>query len=47
MKMLQTTHITAGKRNAIVNYQEGWQGVLESVQYTTGSPSWENINAKQ
>lgn len=39
MKMLQTTYITAGKRNTVVNYQEGWQGILESERHTTGSPS--------
>lgn len=47
MKMVQMTSITSGKGNTIVNYQEGWQGILESEQRTIGSPSWENINGKQ
>lgn len=31
--------ITLGKGNTTVNYQEGWQGILESEQRNTGSPS--------
>lgn len=29
--------ITLGKGNTIINYQEGWQGILESQQCTIGS----------
>lgn len=46
MKMVQGTSITSGERNTIVDYQEGWQGILESEQCTTGS-QWETLNTKQ